>query len=159
MRDRQRVQVYAWEDTWSGAGRRSLALSGVRKWVRWACGQYGIKPPAVRGHFRVRGGTSFYEPNDHTIEFRKRHFNMWVALHEAAHAICDVLLDIEEPHSPEWLGIFLSLLEKADYAPRVALLASANAAGLKFVPSSKIGPRRIRVNCPRAARQKRNYKF
>jgi hypothetical protein len=159
MRDRQRTKVYAWEDTWGCASNRGLKLAGARHWVRWACGQYGIKPPIVRGHYRVRGGTSFYQPDDHIIEFRKRHLNIWVSLHEAAHAICDILLDVEEAHSPQWLGIFLALLEKAKVAPGVALRASADAARLSYIPSGRIGPRKIRKFYRRARRHRRCYTF
>lgn len=159
MLDPQREKVYAWEDTWGCAMGKTLSLAGARTWVRWACGKYGIKPPPVRGHYRFHGGTSFYDPETNSIEFRKRHMNIWVALHEAAHAICDTLLDIDEAHSQQWLGIFMALLEKAKVAPRVALRASADSFSLRYTAASRIGPRRIRKHYRRAARKRRCYTF
>ncbi len=159
MRDPQRTNTYAWEDGWMGSNARALSISGARNWVRWACGQYGVKPPVVRGHRRVYGGTSFYDPNTHAIEFRKRHLNVWVALHEAAHAICDTLLEVEEAHSPQWLGIFIALLDKTGYAPYVALTASAESFGLRHIPRGKIGPRKIRKHYSRARRHRRCYSY
>lgn len=157
MKDPQVKAAYAWEGDWMYSRYRALSGVGVRRWVQWACKQYGVKPPVVRIHRLAKGGTSFYDPSTHSIEFRKRHLNMWTALHEAAHAIETQLLDAKQPHGPEWLGIFLALLLKAGVAPREALYGSARAAGLSYSPPGKIGPRAIRKHYKKARRKKRHY--
>lgn len=158
MKDTQRKKAYDWEDSWEYSSLRGMSETGLRHWVRWACKQYGVKPPKVKLHWRVTGGTSFYWGETDTIEFRKRHANVWTALHEASHKIADELLGEHlEPHSPHWLGIFMALLVKAGYAPRKALEASADAAGLKYVSPAKIGPRKIRKHYRSAARKRRHY--
>jgi hypothetical protein len=115
MTDKQKKKVYGWEDGWIDwrSGKR-LSEADVRYWVRWACKLYGITPPKVRFHARQFGGTSYYQPGDHFIEFRRRHMNVWSALHEAAHAITDTLLgDNLEGHGPQFVGTFATLLAAA----------------------------------------------
>lgn len=113
--DKQQQAVYGWENGWiDWRHSKRLTESEVRYWVRWACSLYDVKPPVVRFHRRQMGGTSFYDPNDHTIEFRRRHMNIWCALHEAAHAITDTVLNPDlEGHGKQFMGTFTILLTKA----------------------------------------------
>jgi hypothetical protein len=139
MKDPQGSKVYRWEENWVDwrPGKR-LSQAKVREWVRWACKLYGVKPPVVRFHPYDYGGTSFYDPNKHYIEFRGRHMNIWVALHEAAHAIVDNKVSMDLPaHGADWLGVFRVLLDKA-------MLRSIKQAGIKYKKQSVSKPKRLK---------------
>jgi hypothetical protein len=158
VRDVQQQTVYKWEGEWEAwVTREFLTVSRPRELVRRACKRYRVPPPVVKGHHRVTGGTSFYEPNLHRIELRKRHWNVAIALHEAAHAITDWLIGPDQPaHGPEWMAVYLDLLATYKVAPRVALEASARAHGIRW--SRAAGPRefkRLHKRRIRVARRER----
>jgi len=56
-----------------------------------------------------------------------------VICHEAAHVIVK-RLGICDRHGPNWLGVYLSLLERLGRFDMAALKESAEAAGLKWAP-------------------------
>lgn len=136
--------------------RETLTLPLVRVFVHAACRDYGLKPPAVRQH-NTQGATYSRFP-DH-ISFQPRHKNPAIALHEVAHYICDSIFgDEPEDHGPEWLGIYLWLLEKFKVVPRIALHAEASALHLAWWPASAVSPNalRNRVRTPARAGSRSN---
>jgi hypothetical protein len=141
VRDPQCGRVYGWEESWSDWNRRTLSISGVREVVRKACRLYGLKPPAVKQHHhRQTTYSRFY-----FISFRPDHNNPAIALHESAHYICDSIFgDDLADHCPEWLGIYLWLLEEFEVAPRLALHSSIAALGLSWWPASAVSPSALR---------------
>lgn len=162
MADSQRNAVYAWEDRWESWNRASASARRVRSAIRRAEKLYKIKPTKIltvvkdRTNHRTDGRSgrglrlaSEYDPVAHSIKLRPRHMNLAVALHEAAHAIHDELFgNINRPelesHGPMWLGIYLWLLVDAKIAPKFALLGSAQEAGIRWNPMSRVQPSRIR---------------
>jgi hypothetical protein len=151
MKDPQQKRVYAWENQWiDWRPKKRLTEAQARMWVRWACKLYGVKPPRVL-FYKSEKGTSIYDPNTHQIKLRPRHMNIWVCLHESAHAITDCLLGDElEGHGTHWVGVFRALLD-------TALVESVKKAGIKSAPLGKIGPRTIRYHYSEA-RAKPRYK-
>lgn len=145
MKDPQRHRVYSWEAAWSDWNRGTLSLAGAREVVRWACHKYGIPSPRVTQHKDRQFSYSKGAP-ENVISFRLDQRNPAVALHEAAHHISGVLFGERTTmadHAPEWLGIYLWLLEGYRVAPRTALHASAKAAGLRWVPTWTMSPKRL----------------
>ena len=143
MLDPQRERVYAWENEWHDWNIGSLTLAECRAVVRWACEKYGVTPPRVEQH-RDRQ-YSFSQGG--LISFRTDQKNAAVALHEAAHYICDQIFgDTVAHHSPEWMGIFLWLAEGYRLAPRTALHASAKAKRIKWTATWLVSPKRLRRN-------------
>ena len=144
-RDPQRARVYAWEHEWCDWNRSTLTLREARAAVHWACDKYGIHPPAVKQHAGAAYSFSRGEPAN-VISFRYDQRNPAVALHEAAHYICGVLFgevtDMAD-HSPEWMGVYLWLLEGYRVAPRTALYASAKAKGIRWVDTWVVSPKRL----------------
>lgn len=143
MRDPQKKRVYVWENEWFDWCRGNLNLSECRAVVKWACDLYGLKTPRVAQHDDRSYSYCQMDPKP-LINFRSDQKNASVALHEAAHYICDTIFggDLED-HSPQWMGIFLWLLEGARIAPRTALHASARAKKIKWVQTWLVSPKRL----------------
>lgn len=143
MKDPQKKRVYAWENSWFDWNRCNLTLTECRAVVSWACELYGLKTPRVTQHVDRSYSFCTSGPKPH-ISFRADQKNASVALHEAAHLICDTIFgpDLDD-HCPQWMGIYLWLLEGARIAPRTALHASAKARRIKWVQTWLVSPKRL----------------
>ena len=149
--DPQKHKAYAWETSFRSFNEHNTPRRRLRRLIRRAERRYRIPPSKIIFTNRVHRAKRYakiaseYEPNDHSITLGYNDHNYAIALHETAHAITDYLLGYDlEPHGPQWLGIYLELLEWAKVAPREALHASARAYGLNWIPIGRIGPRAIR---------------
>jgi hypothetical protein len=144
--DPQKRRIYAWEHAWADWNRTTCTLREARAVVHWACGKYGIRPPAVKQHHTMAYSESQGHPVN-IISFRARdQINPAVALHEAAHHICGAIFGEDTDmadHSPEFMGVYLWLLEGYRVAPRTALHASARARGIRWVPTWVVSPKRL----------------
>lgn len=141
MTDRQRDRVYSWEGDWAAWNSCTMKLSKAREYVRWACRCYGLKPPGVKQH----KGKAFSFSCGNVISFSHDQINPGTALHEAAHYICDQIFGEDlQHHCPEWMGIYLWLLEEARIAPSTALRASAKARGIRWLKTWLVSPKRLR---------------
>lgn len=157
MKDRQQNLAYKWEDQflhWPGS---YLTEKGATEIAKAAARLYRIPvPELVFGKRDTRDGKdlpSSYYPDEHKIVFVPRHMNTLVVLHEMAHAITDYILGGNlEPHGPQWLGVYMWLMDRFHIAPTIALTASAKAIGLKFETKGIAGPRNIRKKHKRLAR-------
>lgn len=127
--DSQQRQAYRWEGSWPLWNKKGLTQPKARGIIAWACRLYDIPIPIVR----FQKWRTWYDPEDHSIVLSITNQNTAIALHEAAHAIHDYILgDYHEAHGPEWLGIYLVLLDTAGVASRSALELSARKYGLEW---------------------------
>jgi hypothetical protein len=141
MRDSQQARVYLWEDGFRSFIERTTTRKDIRWLIRKACALYGVDAPSVQFRSRASGKrmrlSSDYDPSQHAITIGIKDCNHAIAMHEAAHAITDDLHEGVEDHGPEFLGVYLDLLEWANVAPRSALHASAKASGLRWTPARR----------------------
>lgn len=136
MNDPQVKRVYAWEKKWVYSEEANLFEDGAQAWVSWACEQYDIPIIPTKLDPDPNCKVSNYW-EDNTITLAPKHMNTMVCLHEAAHGIHRYFFGLAaESHGPEWLGIYVHLLCKARYAPRIAITASLDAAGLVYRKTS-----------------------
>lgn len=139
--DPQQKRVYEWEDLFSSFGKRSETRAEIVKLICGACRYYGIDPPSVRFVSKEKSPslttTTYYDSSDHSISMGYRSCNAAIAMHESSHAIVSELYENVEDHGPEFLGVYLSLLEWAKVAPRSALHASAQAMKLRWTPARR----------------------
>jgi hypothetical protein len=158
--DPQREKLYAWEDEFIIARRRTFpTIRTARNWIKWACDKYSVPVPVVVEQPSNRG-FSCYRNIDHRIMLRKAHWNPWCALHEAAHAICEYRWGILG-HGPKFLSVLIWLLKESAIAPVAALTASAKAARLKFTEirySTPPRPARSARQVPRKSKRARSKK-
>lgn len=137
--DPQQKAVYKWQWQWTDWNENELDKDEVRRWVKWAFKKkfhFGKMP---RIEFRKVGEHSSYNPETTTLYFLYEHRNVAVVLHETAHAIITQLYGkTVQDHGPEFMGVFLYLLEKSGRYPRSAVYDSAVKAGLKI--DTAMGP-------------------
>ena len=143
MRDAQRKRVYAWEHEFSDWNRSGYSLKECRAVVKWACDKYGLPTPRVTQHDNKSFSYCIVGEKP-VISFGIDQKNAAVALHEAAHYICDRIFGAGlEDHCPQWMGIYLWLLEGYRIAPRTALHASAKARKIRWVQTWLVSPKRL----------------
>jgi len=149
--DSQKHRVYAWETAFRSFNENNTPRRRLRRLIRRAERRYRIPPSKIIFTNRVHRAKRYakiaseYDPDVHSITLGHNDQNYAIALHETAHAIVDTLLGYDlEPHGPQWLGVYLELLEWAKVAPREALHARAKAYGLDWIPAGRIGPKAIR---------------
>lgn len=145
--DPQKKRVYSWEGAWADWNSHTISITVARKYIRWACHLYGVPYPSVKQHHTQeysysQGYTD--GPAGTLISIAHGQCNRAIALHEAAHYISDWIFGSSvPPHSPQWLAIYLWLLVEARIAPRIALLASAKAKKIRWVPLWQVSPKRL----------------
>jgi hypothetical protein len=129
----QTERVYAWETQWSHWNHKAYdSLNQPRRWMRWAMKHYNV-PYVTMGIVEPgKKKASFYRMLDHRIMLLPAHMNAASVLHEVAHAITDYYYVEEDHHGPVWAGIFLWLMVRAGFAPKIAFTASMKEAGIKW---------------------------
>lgn len=137
MKDPQKARVYAWEDTFRSFGERTLTRAVCIRVIKRCVRKYGVPMPKVLFRSRIESMplriASDYDPSVHLITLGYNDCNHAVCCHEAAHAIIDWQeLDVED-HGPLFMGVYMDLLVYTAVAPRAALEASAEQAGIRWV--------------------------
>lgn len=147
--DPQEQRAYAWENSFTKAAKPAYTPAEMRAAVERACRSYRVPAPQVHCVKRdKRNGkllTSYSQADCRLIQIRPRHMTLDVALHEAAHFICDWILGWDlEIHGPQWLGIYMNLLVRFRVMPVSALIVTAKEKGLQWTPLWRVSPRHIR---------------
>jgi hypothetical protein len=141
MNDKQRKRLYGWEDQFGAFGKRSETRAEIRKLINRASRRYSIDPPAVRFVSKENSPsltvTTYYDSAAHVIQMGYRSCNAAISMHEVAHAVIAEYHETAQDHGPEFLGVYLDLLEWANVAPRSALHASARAKRLRWTPARR----------------------
>lgn len=164
MADSQQNAVYAWERRFRAWNLATDSQARIRRLIRWAERLYRVPPMEIQfrtaNKSRGRWLPSTYYAH-RVVAFRPNHVNPSIALHETAHAITHHLFGWDPPgmeaHGPQWLGIYMCLLERAKVAPRSALEASAREHGLKWVGPGWVGPTKIRRRYRGAIRRAKDF--
>jgi len=137
--DPQQKAVYNWQWEWMHWNSKELSKKDVYRWVKWAYKKkfhFKFMPEIVH---LADGGSSSYHPEKNQLKFIHSHRNIAVVLHETAHLIISRLFGhTVEDHGPEFMGIWIYLLEKAKLAPRGTIYDSAKQAGLRV--DGSMGP-------------------
>ncbi len=130
----QALKVYDWEESFGYSTYQMFpTLSQPRRWVKWACAKFGIKPVKVLPQRKGQIYSWYCAPRN-AIYLYKQHYNVWTVLHETAHAITEKKWGVSG-HGKRFVGVLMQLLIWTGLYPKTALYASAKAAGVKFVKS------------------------
>lgn len=157
-KDPQQRKAYAWEGDFTFWAAKLAKDKDIRGVIHDACRLYRVPTPHVRIAKRNSASdSSYYDPNLHEILILPKHRDVSTLLHEAAHAITDWIIGPfeREPHSKEWLGVFITLLDRFKVVPRTAAEAHAKAKGLRFISADKAAPKAIRAAHARKAKAAR----
>lgn len=149
--DTQKDAVYEWQWKFWHWNHKELSKRQVHNWVKWAIKKkFGFKHLPKIAYLRS-GNVSWYNKETATLGFIHDHRNIAMVLHETAHAITDRMYAYTvEDHGPEFMGVFLWLLEACGWYPKNTLYASAKQAGLKI--DGTMGPYLMRPPKKKKAR-------
>lgn len=157
--DSQQIWVYYWEEMWKWWNVQRLSKKECAKLLKWACRLYNVPAPSLKLHRPLPGKrwATAFDPSDYSITLSPQHMNEAVCLHEVAHAIHSLLTGDEahEAHGPEWLALYIYLLDRLGLAPRIALFATAKVWRLKWKDLDKHNPLRIRKTYARLRRKEK----
>lgn len=137
-RDNQRQKAYNWEHRHLrfGPQNRSLTLEECDEFIAKACERYGVPKPVLkdgRGCRIARGGMG-------AITLPRWARSVTVTLHEVAHSITSRRHPGTAWHGPEWMRVFVDLLEVFGGHKRTDLMASVREARLKISPATACAP-------------------
>ncbi len=139
MRDLQRSRVYAWEDAVVAPRDRSaipfeqaqMLVTGV-----WLAEQL-LYPPKVepmphqaRRTWATGSRTTIRLPQD-------RPTPIYVILHEVAHALSSTVDGDTDAHGPDFVGLYMGLLDRRLRIPTPLLMFTAQQHGLTFNLAAK----------------------
>lgn len=133
--DTQAKKVYKWQWQWVEFNRDNrLSKKDIRGWLAWACKKLRMRP--VRMKIKLLGKKakySYFDPDQYELGFIPTHRNVPTVLHEIAHYIAFRLYGkTVASHGPEFMGIFLYLLELSGQWPLGVVYGSARKAGLEI---------------------------
>jgi len=124
MKDYQRQRVYDWED--------DVVRSRCSNIVRFENGQQYVdgvwlangwtRPPKVFPHRSKKVIASAH----HGVVNLPDKVAAWVILHELAHALTD------DQHGPNFVGVYLTLLERVERLPKLMLMYSLEQAKIDY---------------------------
>lgn len=134
--DPQKPLIYAWEDGWRSFGERTMTRAQVRRLVRRICRKWRVPVPVMR--FLPKANREWSYVQGKALGFNYSMCNEAIVAHEMAHYIMDCYYTHNgvphEVHGPEFVYVYIALLEFAQVAPRIALTASLAAKGIKWKP-------------------------
>jgi hypothetical protein len=149
-RDTQRSRVYAWERHASGGTLHVPTMQTLEEATEFLApiwraerGRYGrAKVPAPVIERPSWGQRRAIAHHDHRITLPRASRNPWTILHEAAHRLTP-----GDGHGPRFVGVLIGLLARHHGQDAQALMASADAMGVKYhvrsigaVPVRETGP-------------------
>ena len=135
MRDSQRSRVYAWEEAVVGPRDGSVVRFGdAGGMVRAIWGEMGLKYPPAVARLTKRGVVA--EANRLTI-WLPEETPSWCVLHELAHALSMTHDDEGDGHGAVFMGLYVQLLERYLRMDAGALIASAEAAGIRVARGAR----------------------
>jgi hypothetical protein len=132
--DPQRDGVYWLEAEVNGSWRIDEATRGLLRFAcEKACNYYGVEAPRVLTINREpNGDAAWYLDGTIYINRRAGGANLHVLLHETAHHLVEEFYDDAEHHGPEFVGIYMHLLDKYCVLPHQLFRILAKKFKLKI---------------------------
>jgi hypothetical protein len=99
---------------WNRCSSRRVELEKLAKEV---CDYYGIHPPRIVFSRKESKHDGDYDYGEITLYLNRRGNNPGVCIHELAHHVTDELYDQTEHHGPEFMAIYMHLLDTWCFIP------------------------------------------
>lgn len=131
MRDFQKSKVYSWENKYVGIeyGGDRVEFDNIQSIIDYVWREMGLEYPPIAVLFSKNAkkqGTA----NRTSIRFRE-YSTTWIILHEVAHSMTSDL-DGSYRHGPQFVGVYMKLLEKFMNISPTYLWWSATESGVTF---------------------------
>jgi hypothetical protein len=139
MRDFQKSRVYAWENNIVAPGvKRNVPYAEIKHVVNAVWLTAGLLyPPAVspmpkqaRKVYATGCRTELRFPEDRATPD-------WIILHEIGHALAGTFDGENDAHGPDYLFLYMQLVERHLRLPMPMLMFTATKAGLTFNVAAK----------------------
>lgn len=141
-RDSQRSRAYEWENS-VFAGPAQLAPGQLRALLARVWKFAGLPAASCPELVLSRSYGTSKAFGAYKISLARWGRSRWVLLHEAAHCIVAARqIAPVEPHGPEWLSVYIRLLERFGQTGYTGLRTSAKSWGLR-VASAEVAERQF----------------
>lgn len=113
--------------------RSKMTTIEARKMAKTMAGYFGLKPPPMRTARTGKKGYSAWQNSQGlTVNLDKVRWSPILLAHEMAHWICYKKdWNWDEGHGPEWLRVYIDILDRAKIVPAEAMMGLCRKYGLK----------------------------
>ena len=112
----------------------TMSRARVRKYTKRMCRYFNLEPPPL--HWARRGKDSYLGWQDHTgltVNIDKGQWAPILLAHEVAHWVCYKKdWNYDEGHGPEWLRVYIEILDRARMIPKEAMKTICRRYKLKI---------------------------
>lgn len=137
-RDFQKSKVYKWEDKFIRPfDKQEISFDNIQMIVDYVWKQEGYNYPPKVKRIAKQNTKALATGSRLNLEFHDKGIYTWVILHELAHALTSNLEYENDGHGPEFVGVYMKLVNKYIGINLLALMASANDYGVKYDLSGK----------------------
>jgi len=136
-RDGQKARVYAWEDALVASIDQSIVpFSAAQGMVNAIWSELGLHyPPKVE---RLPRQSRRLQADGSRLRLRLPETTpSWLLLHELAHALSSAQDGLSDGHGPDFMGLYVQLLNRYLRLPAAELIGSARAAGVAIHPDAR----------------------
>jgi hypothetical protein len=111
----------------------SMTTAEARKMAKTMAGYYNVKPPPMRTARTGKKGYSAWQNSQGlTVNRDKCSWSPILLAHEVAHWICFYKdWNYDEGHGPEWLRVYIDILDRAKIVPAESMKGLCRKYGLK----------------------------
>ena len=135
MRDTQKGKVYKWEkEVCPKYDRSSVSFDEIPAIVNHVWSEMGLEYPPVVLSMPKQNRKALAKGDRNNVLFDEdSSYPTWIILHELAHSMTiSREFQKNERHGPNFVGVYMKLLEKFLNIPMIILMGSANLHGVKF---------------------------
>ncbi len=136
-RDGQKARGYAWENTVIASSDRSVVpFSAAQGMVDAIWSELGVHyPPKVE---RLLRQSRRLQADGSRLRLRlPQTIPSWLLLHELAHALSSAQDGVSDGHGPDFMGLYVQLLDRYLRLPAAELIRSAAAARIAIHPDAR----------------------
>lgn len=133
----QRTRVYAWEDKVVASTDHSIIpFSAAQGMVDAIWSELGLHyPPKVE---RLPRQSRRLIADGSRLRLRLPDTSpSWLLLHELAHALSSAQDGVSDGHGPDFMGLYVQLLDRYLRLPAAELILSATTAGIAIHPGAR----------------------
>ena len=139
MRDFQKQRVYDWERLAVQPKDKSLVpYSNLQTITNYIWEREALVYPPMVTAMPKQNRNAWAKANRTHVYAPEAGLPTWVLIHELAHSLTCTVEGHSERHGPEFVGMYMRLLEKHLGIPMPLLMYTANANGVQFNINARV---------------------
>jgi len=133
MRDFQRQKVYDWERAHIAPRcSRIIPRANVQTVIDGIWMAHGLLYPPVVDDMPGQVRRKRADANRLTVRFAEEHIPLWVVVHELAHSMTWTIDSSIDKHGPNFMGMYLKLLDKVCNIPLCYTMFTLQSSPVKY---------------------------